>query len=244
VRQLEQQLAGVCRKLARIEVDARAAKKRKSKIVVTVDKVHQFLGVERYRDRDLDQRDKIGSINGLAWTSTGGSVLQIDVAVVKGKSRFTLTGKLGDVMKESAQAALTYIRANAADFQVPDDYFETHEFHLHIPEGAIPKDGPSAGLAMALAILSLITGRAIRHDVAMTGEITLRGEVYAIGGLNEKLLAAQRNRIAKVLIPRDNVKDLAEIPDKVKEGLEIVPVATVDEAIPHVFRTSLERSHR
>lgn len=242
VRQLEQQLAGICRKLARIEVDARAAKKRKSRMAVSVEKVHQYLGVERYRDRDLDQRDKIGSINGLAWTSTGGSVLQIDVAVVKGKSRFTLTGKLGDVMKESAQAALTYIRANASDYGVPDDYFEHHEFHLHIPEGGIPKDGPSAGLAMALAILSLITGRSIRHDVAMTGEITLRGEVYAIGGLNEKLLAAQRNRIAKVLIPRDNVKDLAEIPEKVKEGLQIVSVATVDEAIPHVFRMHPERA--
>jgi ATP-dependent Lon protease len=119
---------------------------------------------------------------------------------------------------------------------IADDYFETHEFHLHIPEGAIPKDGPSAGMAMALALMSLITGRPVRHDVAMTGEITLRGEVYAIGGLNEKLLAAQRNRIWKVLIPRDNFKDLAEIPEKVKDGLEIISVSTVDEAMPHVFR--------
>ena len=155
--------------------------------------------------------------------------------MVKGKSKFTLTGQLGDVMKESAQAALTYIRSRAEELRIADDYFDNHEFHLHIPEGAIPKDGPSAGMAMALAIMSLITRRPVRHDVAMTGEITLRGEVYAIGGLNEKLLAAQRNRIAKVLIPRDNLKDLSEIPEKVKEGLTIIAVSTVEEALPHIF---------
>lgn len=238
VRQLEQQLAGVCRKIARIEVNNRKQEKRKSSVTVNMDRVHEFLGVEKYRDRDLDKHDKIGSVNGLAWTSTGGSILQIDVAVVKGKAKFTLTGQLGDVMKESAQAALTYIRSHATEFDIADDYFDTHEFHLHIPEGAIPKDGPSAGMAMALAILSLITNQPIRHDIAMTGEITLRGEVYAIGGLNEKLLAAQRNRINKVLIPRDNVKDLAEIPEKVKAGLDIVSVATIDEAIPHIFRAN------
>ncbi len=236
VRQLEQQLASVCRKVARKMVDARAEGTKLSKIKLDVPKVRELLGVERYRDRDLDKHDKIGSINGLAWTSTGGSILQIDASVLKGKSKLTLTGQLGDVMKESAQAALTYIRANAVQFGLPDDYFETHEFHIHIPEGAIPKDGPSAGMAMALALMSLLNNRGIRHDVALTGEITLRGEVYAIGGLNEKLLAAQRNRISKVLIPRDNMKDLADIPEKVKVGLEIVPVATIDEAIPHVFK--------
>ncbi|MCC5927305.1 MAG: endopeptidase La [Bacteroidetes bacterium] len=236
VRQLEQQLSAVCRKIARLEVRSRKEKKRKSSITINTDRIHEFLGVERYRDRDLDKRDKIGSVNGLAWTSTGGSILQIDVAVVKGKSRFTLTGQLGDVMKESAQAALTYIRSRSAEFGVADDYFDTHEFHLHIPEGAIPKDGPSAGMAMALAIMSLITGKPIRHDIAMTGEITLRGEIYAIGGLNEKLLAAQRNRITNVLIPRDNLKDLSEIPQKVKEGLKIFSVSTIEEAFPHVFR--------
>lgn len=235
VRQLEQQLASVCRKLARIQVNKKAEGKRAGKISVDEKKVVELLGVERYRDRELDKVNKIGSINGLAWTSTGGSILQIDVASVKGKSKFTLTGQLGDVMKESAQAALTYIKSNAERFGVDDNYFETHEFHLHIPEGAIPKDGPSAGMAMALAILSLLTGRPIRHDVALTGEITIRGEVYAIGGLNEKLLAAQRNRIKKVIIPTDNVKDLAEIPEKVKQGLEIVSVSTVDEALEHIF---------
>ena len=236
VRQLEQQLASVCRKLARIQVNKKAEGKRVTKINVDLKKITELLGVERYRDRDLDKSDKIGSINGLAWTSTGGTILQIDVAAIKGKSKFTLTGQLGDVMKESAQAALTYIRSNASQFEIDEEYFEKHEFHLHIPEGAIPKDGPSAGLAMSLALLSLIKNRPVRFDVAMTGEITIRGEVYAIGGLNEKLLAAQRNRISKVIIPKDNFKDLAEIPEKVKKGLEIVAITTVEEAIPHIFR--------
>lgn len=236
VRQLEQQIASVLRKVAKQEVSLRAKGETSKKRTITLADVPELLGVEKYRDRDLDKRDKIGSVNGLAWTSTGGSILQIDVAVMKGKAKLTLTGQLGDVMKESAQAALTFIRSNAEPFGIPPDYFETHEFHLHIPEGAIPKDGPSAGLAMALAILSIATNRPIRHDVAMTGEITLRGEVYAIGGLNEKLLAAQRNRIHKVLIPKDNERDLIEIPARVKDGLVIVSVNTLDEALPHIFR--------
>lgn len=236
VRQLEQQIASVLRKVAKQEVSLRAKGETSKKRTIMLADVPGLLGVEKYRDRDLDKRDKIGSVNGLAWTSTGGSILQIDVAVMKGKAKLTLTGQLGDVMKESAQAALTFIRSNAEPFGIPADYFETHEFHLHIPEGAIPKDGPSAGLAMALAILSIATNRPIRHDVALTGEITLRGEVYAIGGLNEKLLAAQRNRIQKVLIPKDNERDLIEIPAKVKDGLVIVSVNTLDEALPHIFR--------
>ncbi len=235
VRQLEQQLSAVMRKLAKQLV---TSGKGTTLEPVTVARVHELLGVERYRDREIDKRDRIGTINGLAWTSTGGSILPIEVAAMKGKSKLTLTGSLGDVMKESAMAALTFIRANAAEMRIPEDYFDQHEIHIHIPEGAIPKDGPSAGMAMALAILSQVTGRPARHDVAMTGEITLRGDVYAIGGLNEKLLAAQRNRIVKVLIPKDNERDLAEIPAKVKEGLTIVAVNTLDEALPHVFRSS------
>ncbi len=236
VRQLEQQIAAVLRKVAKEEVALGAAGQKSKKRTIALADIPKLLGVEKFRDRDLDKRDKIGSVNGLAWTSTGGSILQIDVAVMKGKPKLTLTGQLGDVMKESAQAALSFIRSNADSFGIQADYFDTHEFHLHIPEGAIPKDGPSAGLAMALAILSQATGRPLRHDVAMTGEITLRGEVYAIGGLNEKLLAAQRNRIVKVLIPKDNERDLVEIPERVKQGLVIVPVNTLDEALPHVFR--------
>lgn len=235
VRVLEQQLAAVCRKIARKLIEAGKDAERKP-YAVTVSNVAELLGVEKYRDRLLDKMDKTGSINGLAWTSTGGAILQIDVAIVHGKSNFKLTGQLGDVMKESAQAALSYIRAKAKHYKIEPEFFEKHEIHIHIPEGAIPKDGPSAGMAMALAMLSQLTNQKVRHDVAMTGEITLRGEVLAIGGLNEKLLAAQRNKIKKVLIPADNEPDLAEIPEKIKQGLQIVGVKTIDEAIAHVFK--------
>jgi len=235
VRVLEQQLAAVCRKIARKLVEAGKDAERKP-YAVTVSNVPELLGVEKYRDRLLDKMDKTGSINGLAWTSTGGAILQIDVAIVHGKSNFKLTGQLGDVMKESAQAALSYIRAKAEHYKIEPEFFEKHEIHIHIPEGAIPKDGPSAGMAMALAMLSQLTDQKVRHDVAMTGEITLRGEVLAIGGLNEKLLAAQRNKIKKVLIPADNEPDLAEIPEKIKQGLQIVGVKTIEEAIAHVFK--------
>jgi ATP-dependent Lon protease len=236
VRALEQQLAACCRKLAkRIVLDRQRGEKTRA-VTINAAKVVELLGVEKFRDRTLDRHDKIGSVNGLAWTSTGGTVLEIDVARMRGKNKFTLTGQLGDVMKESAQAALTYIRAHSDHFGLEEDFFEKNELHIHIPEGAIPKDGPSAGLAMALAMISLLRNRKVRHDLAMTGEITLRGEVYAIGGLNEKLLAAQRNKIKTVLIPYDNLKDLIEIPEKVKFGLEIIGVKTLDEAMPHVFR--------
>lgn len=236
VRALEQQLAACCRKLAkRIVLDRQRGEKTRA-VTINAAKVVELLGVEKFRDRTLDRHDKVGSVNGLAWTSTGGTVLEIDVARMRGKNKFTLTGQLGDVMKESAQAALTYIRAHSDHFGLEEDFFEKNELHIHIPEGAIPKDGPSAGLAMALAMISLLSNRKVRHDLAMTGEITLRGEVYAIGGLNEKLLAAQRNKLKTVLIPTDNLKDLVEIPEKVKAGLEIIGVKTLDEAMPYVFR--------
>jgi len=243
VRVLEQQLAAVCRKIARQVVEITAKGEEFKPVKITEAKVNELLGVEKYRDRDLDSFDKIGSVNGLAWTSTGGAILQIDVASMKGKTNFKLTGQLGDVMKESAQAALTYLRSNAAKYEIDELFFEQNEIHIHIPEGAIPKDGPSAGMAMALAMLSLLTESSVRHDVAMTGEITLRGEVLAIGGLNEKLLAAQRNKIKKVLIPADNEPDLTEIPDKIKQGLEIVAVKTVDEAIGHVLKMKTQSAN-
>jgi ATP-dependent Lon protease len=236
VRELEQQLASVCRKIARKVVEKNAKKETSEPVVVTEKKVAELLGVPKYRDRGPDRHDKTGSINGLAWTSTGGAILQIDVASMKGKANFRLTGKLGDVMKESAQAALTFLRSNAQKYGLDETFFENNEIHIHIPEGAISKDGPSAGMAMALAMLSHLTGRPARHDVAMTGEITLRGEILAIGGLNEKLLAAQRNKIKKVLIPDDNAPDLAEIPAKVKHGLEIITVKNANEAIVHALR--------
>ncbi len=241
VRNLEQQLASICRKVARKTVSLKREKKQPPRLTINKNRVHELLGVEKFRDHTLERRDKTGSVNGLAWTSTGGTILQIDVAMMPGKNNLQLTGHLGDVMKESAQAALTYVRANSELLNISGDFFEKHELHIHIPEGAIPKDGPSAGLAMAVAIISLLTNRPVRHDLAMTGEITLRGEVYAIGGLNEKLLAAQRNRLSIVLIPEDNAPDLSEIPDKVKEGLQIETVKTIDEALRWTFRRADEK---
>jgi ATP-dependent Lon protease len=165
----------------------------------------------------------------------GGDILNVDVTIMRGTERLTLTGQLGDVMKESAQAALSYIRSNAKKFGIDQEFNKNREIHIHLPEGAIPKDGPSAGITMAMAIISAASNRPARNDVAMTGEITLRGNILPIGGLNEKLLAAQRSGIKTVLIPKENVKDLAEIPAKVKEGLKIVPIETIEEAMPSVF---------
>ena len=236
VRNLEQQIAALCRKVAKLQVIKQADGEKVTVTTITVAKVHELLGVEKYRDRAMDKKDKIGSVNGLAWTSTGGTILQIDVASMVGKEKFLLTGQLGDVMKESAQAALTYLRSNAERYELDPTFFDKNELHIHIPEGGIPKDGPSAGMAMGLAILSLLKKLPLRHDIAMTGEITLRGDIYAIGGLNEKLLAAQRNKIKTVLIPKDNVRDLDDIPEKVKAGLEIIAVDHITEAEKIVFR--------
>lgn len=237
VRVLEQNLASICRKVAKKVVQRQKEGTRLTRITINPKRVGELLGVEKYKDRDLEKKDRIGSVNGLAWTSTGGSILQLDVARMFGKNKLLLTGKLGDVMKESAQAALTFVRSHARDFGLPEDFFEKNEIHVHIPEGAIPKDGPSAGMGIALAMISLLSETPVRHDVAVTGEITLRGEIYAIGGLNEKLLAAQRKQIHKVLIPKENLPDLEDIPEKVKQGLQIVGVNHLSEALSHVFRS-------
>jgi len=235
VRNLEQQIAAICRKVAKRWISRQAKGENMTQLTVNSQKVSEFLGVEKFTARDLEKKHKIGTVNGLAWTSTGGAILQIDVASMPGKSKFLLTGKLGDVMKESAQAALTYIRSNAEVWNIDAEFFEKNEIHIHIPEGAIPKDGPSAGLAMALAILSLLTRQKVYYNVAMTGEITLQGEVLPVGGLNEKLLAAQRHGIKKVLIPSENTRHLEDVKEKIKEGLEIVPVEHLTEAISHLF---------
>ena len=172
---------------------------------------------------------------GLAWTSVGGDILNVDVTIMNGHEKLALTGQLGEVMKESAQAALSYIRSNARALGVPQNFYQKKEIHIHLPEGAIPKDGPSAGITMAMAMVSAASNRRARSDIAMTGEITLRGNVLPIGGLNEKLLAAQRNGMKVVLIPKENEKDLVEIPAKVKEGLKIICVEKIADAIPWVF---------
>ncbi len=232
VRNLEREIATLCRKTAKEVVEAKQkGKKKVAALTIDAAKVEEYLGVPRFRSRQLTKEPRIGSVTGLAWTSVGGEILNVDVTVMTGPERLTLTGQLGDVMKESAQAALSYLRANSSRLKLPENFTKGREIHIHLPEGSIPKDGPSAGITMAVALYSAISGKPARSDTAMTGEITLRGEVLAIGGLNEKLLAAQRSGIASVLIPAENEKDLREIPERVKEGLKITPVKSIDEAL-------------
>jgi ATP-dependent Lon protease len=249
VRNLEREIASVCRKVAKEFVlgkqrNGAGKGKRKQTLEVTPEAVERFLGVPRFRSRVRQEERRIGSVTGLAWTSVGGDILHVDVTIMDGQERLTLTGQLGDVMKESAQAALSYLRSNARALGLPASFTKGKEIHIHLPEGSIPKDGPSAGITMAMAMFSAVSKRPARSDVAMTGEITLRGEVLSIGGLNEKLLAAQRNGITTVLIPKENTKDLTEIPPKVKEGLTIIPVSMIQEAIPIVFGSPDLRTKR
>ena len=241
VRNLERNIATVCRKLGKeivFSMSGKATRKKqeeKDSFVVTPERVEKFLGVPRHRVRQPLREGRVGSMIGLAWTSVGGDILHVDVSVMKGEEKLTLTGQLGDVMKESAQAARSYLRSNAEQLGIPENAFHKRELHIHLPEGAIPKDGPSAGITMIMAMLSRLLEQAPQSDIAMTGEITLHGEVLPIGGLSEKLLAARRHGIKRVLIPKENEKDLAEVSKKILRGLKIIPVASVDEAIPHVF---------
>ncbi len=239
VRNLEREISSVLRKTARDIVVSNSEngkkKKIKNKFVINSGLIEKFLGVPKFRSLKVDKELRVGSVTGLAWTSVGGDILQVDATVMNGAEKLTLTGHLGNVMKESAQAALSYLRSNAKEFGLDQQFIKGKEIHIHLPEGAIPKDGPSAGITMALAMYSTFSGKPARNDVAMTGEITLRGKVLAIGGLNEKLLAAQRSGMKTVLIPKENEKDLSEITNEVKEGLKIVPIQTIKEAIPFVF---------
>ena len=241
VRNLEREIASICRKVAKETVlnkqtnGTHGEKKKKTHIQVTLKSVEKYLGVPKFRTKPPVSQPRIGSVTGLAWTSVGGEILNVDATIMRGTERLTLTGQLGEIMKESAQAALSYIRSNAKKLGVNPEFNKNREIHIHLPEGAIPKDGPSAGITLAMAIISAASNQPACNNVAMTGEITLRGNVLPIGGLNEKLLAAQRNGIKTVLIPQENVKDLTEIPDKVKEGLTIVPIETIEDAMKHVF---------
>jgi ATP-dependent Lon protease len=201
------------------------------KVAITKRNLAKYSGVPKFRYGETEAEDMVGVVTGLAWTEVGGEILTIESLLLPGKGNIKQTGKLGDVMQESVQAAHSYIRSRAAQFGVKPPYFDRRDIHVHVPEGATPKDGPSAGIAMATSIVSAITGIPIRRDIAMTGEITLRGRVLPIGGLKEKLLAALRAGIKTVIIPKDNEKDLVEIPANVKKGLTIVPVAHVDEVI-------------
>jgi ATP-dependent Lon protease len=232
VRNLERELSSLCRKAVK---KLMLSEGRKKKVKITAEKVPDYLGVARFRYGMAELEDRIGVVTGLAWTEVGGELLTVEALMMPGKGKITVTGNLRDVMKESISAAASYVRSRAIDFGIKPPHFEKRDIHVHVPEGATPKDGPSAGIAMVTAIVSVMTGIHVRKDVAMTGEITLRGRVLPIGGLKEKLLAALRGGIKKVLIPEENAKDLAEIPDNVKSGLEIVPVARMDEALTHVL---------
>jgi len=231
VRNLERELNSLARKA----VKELMTSKGKKKISVTPEVVHQYLGVPKFRYGEAEREDLVGVVTGLAWTEVGGEILTIEALMMPGKGKMTVTGNLRDVMKESISAASSYVRSRAATIGVKPPVFDKRDIHVHVPEGATPKDGPSAGIAMVTAIVSVMTGIAVRRDVAMTGEITLRGRVLPIGGLKEKLLAALRAGIKKVMIPEENAKDLAEIPENVKKGLEIIPVARMDEVLRHAL---------
>ncbi len=230
VRNLERELAKLARKSLKEILTS-----DKETITVTPENLDEFLGVQKYRFGEAECEDQVGVVTGLAWTEVGGELLTIEGVMMPGKGRMTVTGNLRDVMKESIQAAKAYVRSRSVDFGIEPPLFESKDIHVHVPEGATPKDGPSAGVAMGTSIISMMTGIPVRRDVAMTGEITLRGRVLPIGGLKEKLLAALRGGIKTVLIPEENAKDLAEIPDNVKNSLEIIPVSRMDE----VLRTAL-----
>ena len=203
----------------------------KKKISVTEKNLHKYLGKEKYKYQMVNPADEVGIVRGLAWTSVGGDTLQIEVNVMPGKGEIALTGQLGDVMKESAGAGISYIRSVSEKYEIAADFFEKHDIHVHIPEGAVPKDGPSAGITMATAILSAITERKVHADLAMTGEITLRGRVLPIGGLKEKLLAAKNAGIKTVLVPKENQVDVEELSSEITKGLEIIPVESMDEVL-------------
>jgi ATP-dependent Lon protease len=233
VRSLEREISKVCRKVVKQLV----LKSRNSKIVVNAKNLDKFLGVRKYSFGMAEKENQVGQVTGLAWTEVGGELLTIEAVQLPGKGKVVTTGKLGEVMQESIQAALSVVRRRARSLGIDPDFYQKSDLHIHLPEGAIPKDGPSAGIAISTALVSMLTGIPVRCDVAMTGEITLRGEVLAIGGLKEKLLAAVRGGIRTALIPEENVKDLAEIPDNIKNAIEIVPVKWID----RVLELALER---
>ncbi|AGK55110.1 endopeptidase La [Bacillus sp. 1NLA3E] len=230
VRSLERQLATICRKTARVIVSG-----EKKRVIVTDKTIEEFLGKPIFQYGQAELEDQIGVATGLAYTTVGGDILQIEVSLSPGKGKLILTGKLGDVMKESAQAAFSYVRSKATELGIDEDFHEKHDIHIHVPEGAVPKDGPSAGITIATALVSALTGKPIRREVGMTGEITLRGRVLPIGGLKEKTLSAHRAGLTKIILPKDNEKDIEDIPESVREQLEFVLVSSIDQVLKHAL---------
>jgi ATP-dependent Lon protease len=230
VRNLEREIANLCRKVAKY-----VAEGKKKKFYLTAQKVPKFLGAPKYLPEEELKKEEVGVATGLAWTEAGGDVIYVEATIMKGKGNLILTGQLGDIMKESAQAALSYVKSKAKELKIEEKLFSNSDLHIHVPAGAIPKDGPSAGITMASAIASVFTGKPLRKDVAMTGEITLRGRVLPIGGLKEKVLAAKRMGIKTVIIPKRNKKDLEELPKYVKEGMKFILVESMDQVLRHIF---------
>lgn len=238
VRSLERELASVCRKVAREVVKVKDKDKR---ITISPKMVGEFLGVPKFKHGIIEEKDRVGLTTGLAWTEVGGEILQTEVTILEGKGNLILTGKLGDVMQESARAALSYVRSRANELGLPRDFYQKVDIHIHVPEGAISKDGPSAGITLATSLASALTGRPVRHDIAMTGEITLRGRVLKIGGLKEKLLAANRGGVSEVIIPKENEMDMKEVPKEILKGLNVHALESVDEVLAMALREAPEK---
>ena len=239
VRQLERRLAAICRK-----TDMRLLSEELKRIQVNEEDLPKLLDCQPYPPTVHTEREEVGVVNGLAWTESGGEILEVEVSVMDGTGKLELTGNLGDVMKESAQTALDCLRSRAADLGIPKDFYKTKDIHVHFPEGAVPKDGPSAGIAVSTAMLSALTERKVRAGIAMTGEVTLRGRVLAIGGLKEKTMAAKRHGISTVLIPKDNVRDLEEIDQKVRISLQFIPVETIDQVFAEALCPAAPMVHK
>jgi len=234
VRNLNREVANICRKAAKLIVGG-----EKKKVIVTANTVESLLGKPRYRYGLAEKEDQVGSVTGLAWTETGGDTLNVEVSILPGKGKLTLTGQLGDVMKESAQAAFSYIRSRSNEWNIDPEFHEKNDIHIHVPEGAIPKDGPSAGITMATALVSALTGIPVRKEVGMTGEITLRGRVLPIGGLKEKALSAHRAGLTTIILPKENEKDLDDIPESVRKELKFIPVEHMDQVLMHALTKQL-----
>jgi len=238
VRNLEREISNICRKIARSVVNSKADSKKKfAKVPVNPAKVNDLLGPQKFRDQERDKQNEVGATTGLAWTEVGGSILTTEAAIMEGRGKLTTTGKLGDVMQESAQAAMSYLRSRSHIMGLPKDFYRHLDIHLHVPEGAIPKDGPSAGITIATSIISALTSIPVRSDIAMTGEITVRGRVLPIGGLKEKLMAAHRYGIREAILPADNEKDLPDVPEVVRNDMKLHFVKSMDE----VLKLALER---
>jgi len=232
VRNLEREIGKVCRKIARLKAEG-----KNIPAIIHENDLEEFMGPPNFFQSETEKKDEIGVATGLAWTANGGDITTIEVLTFEGKGNLQITGQIGDVMQESAQAALSFIKSKAKQLNLKNDFFEKIDIHVHVPEGAVPKDGPSAGITLAVALISAVTEIPVKKDIAMTGEITLRGHVLPVGGIREKVLAANRIGIKTILIPEKNIKDLVELPEQVRNVLEIIPVNHMDQVIFHTFGT-------